>query len=116
MQRPIPVTRPRQLVDEQSIPTAHQMPVDDQVFHPDYHLQLSLSRRECEVLRLVAQGQTDRQIATRLASSPRTVNRHVGNILVKLAVSRRTAAVSYAIQMGLICWLVCLLVIFESWA
>lgn len=51
-----------------------------------------LSRRESEVLRLVAEGFTDRQIGESLAISPRTVGRHVGSVLDKLGVRNRAAA------------------------
>jgi DNA-binding NarL/FixJ family response regulator len=60
-----------------------------------------LSRRELEVLDLVAQGLTNRTIATRLVLSEHTVNRHVANILRKLGLSSRAAAASLAGRHGL---------------
>jgi DNA-binding CsgD family transcriptional regulator len=51
-----------------------------------------LSERENEVLRLVADGLTDREIARALGISPRTVGRHVGSILAKLGVRNRSEA------------------------
>ncbi len=51
-----------------------------------------LSSREEEVLRLLAEGLTDREIADRLVISPRTVETHVGNVLRKLAVRNRAQA------------------------
>lgn len=51
-----------------------------------------LSERESEVLRLVADGLTDREIARALGISPRTVGRHVGSILAKLGVRNRSEA------------------------
>jgi DNA-binding NarL/FixJ family response regulator len=51
-----------------------------------------LSEREAEVLRLVADGLTDREIARALGISPRTVGRHVGSILAKLGVRNRSEA------------------------
>ena len=51
-----------------------------------------LSEREQEVLRLVADGLTDREIGRGLGISPRTVGRHVGNILAKLGVRNRSEA------------------------
>jgi ATP/maltotriose-dependent transcriptional regulator MalT len=61
-----------------------------------------LSRRELEVLRLVARGRTNRQIAERLTVSEHTVHRHVANILRKLDTSSRAAAVARAAQAGML--------------
>jgi non-specific serine/threonine protein kinase len=61
-----------------------------------------LSEREVEVLRLLVAGQTDRQIAEILFISHGTARTHVNNILRKLDVGSRTAAVAYAFQHGLI--------------
>jgi DNA-binding NarL/FixJ family response regulator len=52
----------------------------------------ALSPREREVLRLAAQGLTNRKIGAALGLSPRTVERHVGSILSKLGVPNRAAA------------------------
>jgi LuxR family maltose regulon positive regulatory protein len=57
-----------------------------------------LSPREAEVLRLVAEGLSNKQIATQLTLSEHTVHRHVANILVKLRVSSRAAAAAYAVK------------------
>jgi DNA-binding CsgD family transcriptional regulator len=73
-----------------------------QLAPPGYRLDLSLTRREREVLRLVAEGHTDREVAESLVISPRTVNRHLSNIFVKLDVPGRAAAVAYAIRQGLV--------------
>jgi DNA-binding CsgD family transcriptional regulator len=61
-----------------------------------------LSGREIEVLRLVAQGLTNKQIASRLCRSEHTVHRHVANIFTKLDLPSRAAAVSYAAKHGLV--------------
>jgi DNA-binding CsgD family transcriptional regulator len=61
-----------------------------------------LTARELQVLRLVAAGRTNRQIAADLFVSERTVDRHVSNILTKLGVSSRAAATAYAYQHQLI--------------
>ncbi|MGH2992858.1 MAG: helix-turn-helix domain-containing protein, partial [Solirubrobacterales bacterium] len=60
-----------------------------------------LSARELEVLRLVAEGLTNGEIATRLVISEHTVHRHVTSILRKLGVSSRVAATAYAHRHGL---------------
>jgi DNA-binding CsgD family transcriptional regulator len=56
-----------------------------------------LTRREIEVLSLIARGKGNRAIANELHLSERTVHRHVSNIFTKLDVDARTAAVAYAI-------------------
>jgi predicted ATPase/DNA-binding CsgD family transcriptional regulator len=61
-----------------------------------------LTRREGELLRLLADGMTDREIADRLSISHYTVMRHVSSILNKLAVPSRTAAASFALRHGLV--------------
>ena len=61
-----------------------------------------LTNREREVLCLLASGHTDRRIAESLTISPRTVNRHMSNIFVKLDVPSRTAAAVHALRKGLI--------------
>ena len=61
-----------------------------------------LTRRELDVLRLVAQGLTDAQVAERLVISPRTVHGHLRSIYGKLGVNSRTAATRYAIDNDLI--------------
>ena len=58
--------------------------------------QGELTRREAEVMGLVAQGLSNRQIAERLVVSEHTVHRHVANIFVRLGVSSRAAAVAVA--------------------
>ena len=57
-----------------------------------------LSARELEVLRHVAAGKSNREIATELVVSEHTVARHVQNIFAKLGVSSRTAAASFAYE------------------
>jgi DNA-binding NarL/FixJ family response regulator len=61
-----------------------------------------LTRREIEVLRLVAEGLNNQMIAERLFVSEHTVHRHLSNILNKLDVSTRSAAVAQALRRGLL--------------
>jgi pimeloyl-ACP methyl ester carboxylesterase/DNA-binding CsgD family transcriptional regulator len=61
-----------------------------------------LSRRELEVLRLVARGLSDAEIAEQLVVSPHTVHRHVANIRRKLGQASRAAAVAEAARLGLL--------------
>ena len=60
-----------------------------------------LSEREVEVLRLVAQGKSNKQIADKLVLSLSTVRVHVSNILGKLHLASRTQAILYALREGL---------------
>ena len=60
-----------------------------------------LTPREREVLRLVAQGLSNPDIARRLFLSEHTVHRHLANILRKLGLSSRTAAAAWAARAGL---------------
>ncbi len=62
----------------------------------------ALSARELAVLRLLANGKTDREIGSELFISPKTANRHVANIFAKLDCHNRTAATSRAHQLGLV--------------
>ncbi len=60
-----------------------------------------LTARELEVLRLVAQGLSNQEIAERLAVSERTARTHVSQILTKLHLANRTQAALYALREGL---------------
>ena len=62
----------------------------------------SLTAREAEVLRLVAQGLSNAEVGERLFLSPRTVGQHLRSIYNKLGVDNRTAATRLATQHGLV--------------
>lgn len=62
----------------------------------------SVTQRELEVLRLVAQGLSNQEIASQLILSQHTVHRHVANILTKLDLPSRAAAAAYAAQHSLL--------------
>jgi DNA-binding NarL/FixJ family response regulator len=61
----------------------------------------SVTARERQVLGLLADGLTNRQIAEQLVVSEHTVHRHVTNILRKLELPSRTAAAAHAVRHGL---------------
>jgi NarL family two-component system response regulator LiaR len=61
-----------------------------------------VATRELEVLRLLAHGRTNREIAEELVLGEETVKTHVGNILAKLHLAHRTQAVVHAFKQGLI--------------
>jgi DNA-binding NarL/FixJ family response regulator len=61
-----------------------------------------LTPREAEVLRLVAQGKTNREIAALLGISPKTVSVHRSNLMAKLGLHSSTDLVRYAIRKGLV--------------
>ncbi len=62
----------------------------------------ALTERETEVLRLMAQGYSNKQIAHRLHNTEKTIKTHVSRILSKLGVQSRTQATLYAIRTGLV--------------
>jgi NarL family two-component system response regulator LiaR len=61
-----------------------------------------LTERETEVLRLLAEGKSNKEIATSLTIGETTVKTHVSNILMKLGVPSRTQAALYAVRIGLV--------------
>lgn len=60
-----------------------------------------LTAREVEILRLVAAGRSNRRIADALSISPRTVERHIANIYLKIDAHSKADATSYALRHGL---------------
>lgn len=62
----------------------------------------ALTERETEVLRLLAQGQSNKEVARALSIGEKTVKTHVSSILGKLNVSSRTQAALYAVRIGLV--------------
>jgi ATP/maltotriose-dependent transcriptional regulator MalT len=77
--------------------TTSEQPLSSAPDHP-----VRLTPREVEVLRLVATGMTNRQVAQRLFLSPRTVQRHLYSIYPKLGVSSRAEATRFAVEHGLL--------------
>ncbi|HEV2121607.1 MAG TPA: response regulator transcription factor, partial [Chloroflexota bacterium] len=68
----------------------------------DDSLAVRLSARELEVLRMVVEGYSDREIADTLSISRRTVTTHVSSILNKLGMNSRTSAAAYAVRHKLV--------------
>ncbi|MBN1265582.1 MAG: response regulator transcription factor [Anaerolineales bacterium] len=68
----------------------------------DTQINHDLTEREMDVLKLLAHGRTNREIAEELVVGEETVKTHVGNILTKLHLAHRTQAVVYALKQGLI--------------
>jgi DNA-binding NarL/FixJ family response regulator len=81
MPKPLPITQPAPPAAKSS---------------HSYHDGLTI--REVEVLRFIAKGLTDAQIAEQLAISPRTVNTHLTSIYGKIQVTSRSDATRYAIE------------------
>jgi predicted ATPase/DNA-binding CsgD family transcriptional regulator len=85
-----------QITPEQAFARTQGTPILSQTYHDE------LTLREVEVLRLLALGLTNAQIAERLVISPRTVNAHLRSIYSKLELTSRTAATRYAIDHELV--------------
>jgi DNA-binding CsgD family transcriptional regulator len=100
----------RAMTLEQAIVEAQQVMAPPQVIEPapsatapsSPAYPAGLTAREVEVLRLVAQGLTNAQVAEKLVITPGTVNVHLTSIYSKLQVTSRTAATRYAIEHNLI--------------
>ncbi|HEY82266.1 MAG TPA: response regulator transcription factor [Dehalococcoidia bacterium] len=73
-----------------------------EVAAPPGETEAELSPREDEVLRLVAQGATNKQIAETLFISENTVKTHLRNIMEKLHLANRSQAAAYAVKKGLV--------------
>jgi DNA-binding NarL/FixJ family response regulator len=65
-------------------------------------IRAELSDREIEVLKLIANGKDNAQIARELFISPKTVKNHISNILMKLQIDNRIQAAVYAVRSGLV--------------
>ncbi len=65
-------------------------------------IRTELSERELEVLRLIANGKDNAEIARELFISPKTVKNHISNILMKLQIENRIQAAVYAVRSGLV--------------
>jgi len=65
-------------------------------------IRSELSDREVQVLRLIANGKDNAQIAADLHISPKTVKNHISNILMKLQIENRIQAAVYAVRSGLV--------------
>ena len=65
-------------------------------------VRAELSDRELEVLKLIANGKDNAEIARELVISPKTVKNHISNILVKLQIHNRIQAAVYAVRSGIV--------------
>jgi DNA-binding NarL/FixJ family response regulator len=65
-------------------------------------IRAELSDREIEVLKLIANGKDNAQIARDLVISPKTVKNHISNILMKLQIDNRIQAAVYAVRSGIV--------------
>src|ERR671937_911908 len=65
-------------------------------------IRAELSEREIEVLKLIANGKDNAEIAGELHISPKTVKNHISNILMKLQIENRIQAAVYAVRSGIV--------------
>jgi DNA-binding CsgD family transcriptional regulator/pimeloyl-ACP methyl ester carboxylesterase len=95
------VTAIRDVLREVELPTTEEAAASRATPQEVERVADGLSARELEVLRLVARGLSNREIADVLVISPRTVERHIENIYAKIGVNNRVQASAYAISNGL---------------
>jgi DNA-binding NarL/FixJ family response regulator len=84
-----------------SIPAAASLPARERPPTGSPAVPAALSDRELEVLRLVAEGKGNTEIAAALVISPKTVKNHLSHILAKLGLRNRVQAAVYAVRAGL---------------
>jgi DNA-binding NarL/FixJ family response regulator len=70
--------------------------------HSERAARAELSERELDVLRLIANGKDNAEIAGELHISPKTVKNHISNILMKLGIDNRIQAAVYAVRSGIV--------------
>jgi LuxR family maltose regulon positive regulatory protein len=90
------------LLTSQFAAQPHKDPAMREKIQPTSNLIEQLSPREVEVLRLIAQGRTNQEIARQLIISPGTVKAHTSSIYRKLGVTNRTEAAVHARQLGIL--------------
>ena len=91
---------------EQALANARQSDAALSVMHAS--APGGLTQRELEVVQLLGQGRSNREIADALVISVRTVDRHVENVLGKLGLGSRSQVVVWAAQNGLLEWVIAL--------
>jgi two-component system, NarL family, response regulator LiaR len=98
------LTRTRQTVVVREVPVIQEVPVPAKAFERDTarQEQLGITRRELEILELIAEGLSNREIAERVYVSENTVKTHAASVFEKLNARRRTQAVQLAKEARLI--------------
>ena len=91
------LTRKELVIKEVAVPAPHHF-----VLNEDRQRELGITKRELEILELIAQGLSNREIAEKLFVSENTVKTHSSRLFDKLDVKRRTQAVQTGKEMGLI--------------
>ncbi len=85
---------------EQAIEYARNLPLSPEVAPASVAISEGLTSREQEIAELIAKGSSNREIAGRLVISPRTVEKHIGNILSKLGLTSRSQIVRWFMKRG----------------
>ena len=91
------LTRKKEIVVVKEIPASQTF-----VFNEERQKDLGITKRELEILELIAQGMSNREIAEKLFVSENTVKTHSSRLFDKLSAKRRTQAVQIGKEMGLI--------------
>jgi len=92
------LTRKKEIIVEREVP----VPAQPFVLNKDHLRELSITPRELEILDLIARGLSNREIAEKLFVSENTVKTHSSRLFDKLSAKRRTQAVQFGKDFGLI--------------
>lgn len=98
------LAQPKTVVVEKEVVVEREVrvPSQDFVFNEKEAERLGLSKREIEVLQLMAEGLSNQEIADKLFVSLNTVKTHTSNLFSKLDVKRRTAAIEAGRKLGFV--------------
>ena len=94
------LVRPKEIKVE--VPVYVNLPVNDFTADVNKLGKTGISKREYEILELIAQGLSNQEIASKMFLSVHTIKTHITNLFTKLDVKRRTQAVVKAREMGLV--------------
>lgn len=98
----VKLTRRKEIIVEKELIVEREVPTQPFALDEDHLRELRITRRELEILELISQGLSNREIAAKLFVSENTVKTHSSRLFDKLNAKRRTQAVQIGKEFGLI--------------